>query len=173
VLGKQLLSRIPLFIGFFVSFFVIAQYWTIHHRLFGYLHDYSTKLLWTNIFFLLGIVLLPFSTALFSEYFFANAKLPFAIYLANVVYLALMNTRLWLTIANSKNKLSKLDQKTTFVKYYVTRSLLVPVVFTLAFIFSFFSIWLTAFLLWLMPLNSILIKKYFKKKYNFEPERRY
>jgi uncharacterized membrane protein len=173
VLGHQLLRMIPLFIGFFISFFVIAQYWTIHHRLFGYLHDYSTKLLWSNIFFLLGIVLLPFSTAFFSEYFMNNAKLPFIIYLLNILFLASMNTRLWRIISEPKNKLSKLDHKTTFVKYYVTRSYLVPTVFTLAFAFSFINNWISAILLWAMPFYGILIKKYFKKKYDFEPERRY
>jgi uncharacterized membrane protein len=172
-IGNQLLRMIPLFIGFFISFFVIAQYWTVHHRLFGYLHNYSTKLLWSNILYLLGIVLLPFSTAFFSEYFMNNAKLPFTIYLLNILYLASMNTRLWYIIAEPKNKLSKLDHKTTFVKYYVTRSYLVPIVFILAFVFSFINNWISVIMLWSMPFYGILIKKYFKQKFDFEPERRY
>ncbi len=172
-IGNQLLRMIPLFIGFFISFFVIAQYWTVHHRLFGYLHNYSTKLLWANILYLLGIVLLPFSTAFFSEYFMNNAKLPFTIYLLNILYLAAMNTRLWHIIAEPKNKLSKLDRKTTFVKYYVTRSYLVPIVFIMAFVFSFINNWISVIMLWSMPFYGILIKKYFKQKFDFEPERRY
>ena len=41
----RLSEMTPKFIGFLVTFFVIAQYWTVHHRLFGYLHSYNTKLL--------------------------------------------------------------------------------------------------------------------------------
>ena len=172
-IGYRLAEMIPKFIGFFVSFFVIAQYWTVHHRLFGYLDDYSPKLLWANILYLLGIVLLPFSSAFYSDYFNSGAKVPFFFYLVNILFLASMNTRLWRIIANTMLKLSKLDRKTTFVKYYITRSYLVPVVFTAAFLLSFVSLWASGVALWFMPIYGIFIKRYFKKKYNFEPERRY
>ena len=169
----KLAEMIPKFIGFFVSFFVIGQYWTVHHRLFGYLHDYSTKLLWANLFYLLGIVLLPFSTGFFSELFMSGSKIPFAFYVVNILFLASMNTRLWRIVANPKYKLSKLDRKTTFIKYYITRSYMVPGIFTLAFLLSFISMWLGAVILWLMPFYGILIKKYFKSRYDFEPEKRH
>ena len=172
-IGYRLAEMIPKFIGFFVSFFVIAQYWTVHHRLFGYLDDYSPKLLWANILYLLGIVLLPFSSAFYSDYFTSGAKVPFFFYLVNILFLASMNTRLWRIIANPTLKLSKLDRKTTFVKYYITRSYLVPIVFTAAFLLSFVSLWASGIALWFMPLYGIFIKRYFKKKYNFEPDRRY
>ncbi len=172
-IGTHLLDMTPKFIGFFVSFFVIGQYWTVHHRLFGYLTDYSTKLLWANILYLLGIVLLPFSSAFYSDYAVMGAKLPFGFYLGNIIFLGIMNARLWRIIAEPKNKLSKLDRKTMFVKFYVTRSYMVPSAFLLAFIGSFIWSWLSVILLTLMPFYGFLIKKYFKQKYGFEPERRY
>lgn len=172
-IAVHLSDMIPKFIGFFVSFFVIAQFWTVHHRLFGYLTDYSTKLLWANNLYLLGIVLLPFSSAFYSDYVIMDAKIPFGFYLGNIIYLGIMNARLWRIIAEPKNRLSKLDRKTTFVKFYVTRSYMVPLVFLLAFIGSFIWSWLSVILLTLMPLYGVLIKKYFKGKYGFEPERRY
>ena len=42
---------IPKFIGFFISFILIGLYWTIHHRMFGYVTDYTPKLLWLNLAF--------------------------------------------------------------------------------------------------------------------------
>ena len=54
-LVKTLLSLTPKFIGFLLSFFLIGLYWTIHHRLFGYVINYTSRLLWLNLFFLLGI----------------------------------------------------------------------------------------------------------------------
>src|SRR5712675_1560100 len=59
---------IPKFIGFFISFFIIGLYWTIHHRMFGYVINYTRRLLWLNLIFLLAVVLMPFSTAFYSEY---------------------------------------------------------------------------------------------------------
>src|ERR1041385_4008430 len=33
-LGEKLLELIPKFIGFFISFLLIGQYWIVHHRMF-------------------------------------------------------------------------------------------------------------------------------------------
>src|SRR5258705_1793551 len=54
--------------GFLISFFIIGLYWTVHHRMFSYVESYDNRLLWLNLFFLLSIVLMPFSSALYGEY---------------------------------------------------------------------------------------------------------
>jgi uncharacterized membrane protein len=54
---------IPKFIGFFVSFMLIGLYWTVHHRLFGFVTAYDRKLLLLNLVFLFFIALMPFSIA--------------------------------------------------------------------------------------------------------------
>jgi uncharacterized membrane protein len=65
---QRLIWLIPKFIGFLVGFAVIAIYWTAHHRIFRFVRSYDQKLLWLNILFLLFIVLMPFSSGLFSSY---------------------------------------------------------------------------------------------------------
>src|SRR5215217_7060989 len=53
---KALLHRvallIPKFLGFIVSFVLIGIYWAVHHRLFGFVTNYSRKLIVLNLFFL-------------------------------------------------------------------------------------------------------------------------
>jgi uncharacterized membrane protein len=41
LLLKSLDELIPKFTGFFISFFIIGLYWTIHHRIFGYGINYT------------------------------------------------------------------------------------------------------------------------------------
>ena len=41
----KLAELIPKFIGFLVSFLLIGQYWIVHHRMFGYVINFSPKLL--------------------------------------------------------------------------------------------------------------------------------
>ena len=53
---------IPKFVGFIISFAIIGTYWTIHHRLFGFVINFDKKLLLLNLLFLFFIVLMPFST---------------------------------------------------------------------------------------------------------------
>ena len=47
---------IPKFIGFIISFIFIGLYWTIHHRMFGFVTSYDKKLLVLNLFFLFFII---------------------------------------------------------------------------------------------------------------------
>jgi uncharacterized membrane protein len=168
-LSNRLGEMTPIFIGFFISFFVIAQYWMIHHKLFGYLDDYSPKLLWANMLFLLGVILLPFSSAFFSEYFIFNSNIANGIYFLNILFLALMNTRLWYIISKKENKLSKLNEHPLLVKYYINRSFFVPSIFFIAFLLSNYWIWLKALTLMIMPFYGVLYRRYYKKKYNFDP----
>src|SRR6185436_5665320 len=54
LLGERLLELIPKFVGFLISFLLIGQYWTVHHRMFGYVINFNQRLIWLNIFFLLA-----------------------------------------------------------------------------------------------------------------------
>ena len=55
------------FIAFAISFVVIANFWTGHHRVFEHLSDYSTVMLWANFLWLASIVFIPFTTQLLAD----------------------------------------------------------------------------------------------------------
>src|SRR5215470_13927608 len=58
----------PKFVGFVISFIFIGLYWTIHHRMFGFVTSYNRRLIILNLAFLFFIVLMPFSTGFYGEY---------------------------------------------------------------------------------------------------------
>lgn len=64
----------PVFLSYLLSFLVIAIYWVNHHGLFHLCRYVDNAVLWTNMFFLLCISLIPFATAYMGENRFA----PFA-----------------------------------------------------------------------------------------------
>lgn len=58
-----LLSRMwPRLIAFGVSFVVVANFWTAHHRLFAQIGRASGPLIWANMLWLASIAFLPFPT---------------------------------------------------------------------------------------------------------------
>src|SRR5689334_22036352 len=59
----------PKFAAFLLSFILIAVFWKVHHKFFFHIRKIDVNLLWFNIFWLLFIVLLPFTTTLISNYF--------------------------------------------------------------------------------------------------------
>ena len=68
ILLHSLGHLVPKFIGFFISFMLIGVYWSIHHRMFGFVTSYTRKLLLLNLVFLFFVALMPFSTGFYSEY---------------------------------------------------------------------------------------------------------
>src|SRR5215204_5839473 len=44
VLLHELKHLVPKFIGFLISFMLIGLYWTIHHRMFGFVTNYNKRL---------------------------------------------------------------------------------------------------------------------------------
>lgn len=95
---EQMVGLIPKFIGFLTGFAVIALYWMAHHRIFRFLRNYDGKILWLNVLFLLFIVLMPFSSGLFSSY--ATVRAPFTIYAVNIILAALAQVWLMRHLAN-------------------------------------------------------------------------
>ena len=61
--GFDLGPLLPKLTGFAVSFYVIGRYWAAHHDLFVRVRGYDGRLITTNLWFLFGIVFLPFTTA--------------------------------------------------------------------------------------------------------------
>lgn len=50
------------FLAFLISFFVIAQYWRGHHRVYRYVTDAPPPLVALNVFWLLTVILTPYVT---------------------------------------------------------------------------------------------------------------
>jgi uncharacterized membrane protein len=65
---NALYNMAPKFIGFVMSFVVIAIYWVNHHQLFHSLDGADRPLLWFNNFLLFWLCFVPFPTAFIGEY---------------------------------------------------------------------------------------------------------
>ena len=135
ILGEKLLELIPKFIGFLISFLLIGQYWTVHHRMFGYVTNFTQRLVWLNILFLLAVALMPFSTGFYSEYAGLPIITPVIFYTSNIALLGIVNFYMWRYISRPKNKLTE-NLSPLLAKYSSFRAVTVPVVFIIfAFVY--------------------------------------
>ena len=154
---------IPKFAGFLVSFLLIGQYWIVHHRLFGFVINFTERLVWLNILFLLAIALMPFSTAFYSEYVTNGVITPVIFYTANIAGLGIINFFMWQYIRKPKRNLTE-NLTSAMAKYFSLRALTVPVIFI---IFSFVYTWQPSVAFWIpvsIPLIMRLIFRPMKKK---------
>jgi uncharacterized membrane protein len=151
-LWKYLSHDFLKFVGFFISFGIVGHFWTVHHRIFGYIKNYTVLLLWVNLAFLFSVVLLPFSSGLLSEYASnTNMYLPYAVYVGNMCLTGLMNCWLWLYVSNPKRNL--LTHKISYARIQLGlyRSLVVPVIFIISLCVSFFLPLVSRFIPILIP----------------------
>ena len=131
---SYLAHLIPRFAGFFISFMLIGMYWTRHHFLFGFVTDYTPKLIWLNMMFLLSIVLMPFSTGFFGEYSTPSTihlKTPLIFYVGNICFTGSMLYLLWRYIGDPKSGVASPALTPDIVRDAKQRALIVSLVFGL------------------------------------------
>lgn len=160
---ESLAEQIPKLIGFVISFFIIGLYWTVHHRLFGYVVNYTQRLLWLNLIFLLAVVFMPFSTGFYSQYILDLFKTPVTIYVVNICFLGIMNYVLWKYVSNPKRGLTEGMSKSD-AAYHALRAITVPIVFITMLIFYPFLPKVAIYIPMLMPVIMYVVAKIYKRK---------
>jgi uncharacterized membrane protein len=157
-----LARELPKLTGFLVSFFIIGLYWTVHHRMFGFVVNYTPRLLWLNLIFLLSVVLMPFSTAFYSAYIYMLLKTPAILYTCNICFLGIMNYVLWWYI--SKPRLGLIEgMDREMIRYFSFRALLVPIMFVVMLAVYLVAPLLAVYIPMLIPLVMYVVRKAFKR----------
>lgn len=67
-LPQHIATMFPEFLSFLIAFLVLASFWIVHHEHFHYLKSVNGWVLWLNIFILIFVVLVPFSTNISGDY---------------------------------------------------------------------------------------------------------
>ncbi|MCX6132346.1 MAG: TMEM175 family protein [Ignavibacteriales bacterium] len=152
----------PKFLGFLISFLLVGMYWTRHHVLFGYVIDYTSKLLWLNLLFLLSIVLMPFSTGIFGEY--STPKTihyitPLAVYVLNFCYSGFTLFLLWRYVGNPANRVSDDSLTPEITRAAKTRAVVISSVFALTIPVAFINPWAARYVPILIPFVLRLVNR--------------
>ncbi|MES2329151.1 MAG: TMEM175 family protein [Bacteroidota bacterium] len=163
------LSRAGSFYSFFglaLSFAIIGQFWTNHHKLFGYVNNYTGQLLWLNLHTLFWTILMPFSTALTSKY--AGHDDVWMLYCINLFMIGICIYFLWRYITNPKRNLSWVAHDPVIRKMARVRSLTVALIFLSGAVLCLFNWEPTSFaarfvFFLIMPAMFIISRKYRKK----------
>ena len=162
---------VPKFLGFIISFMLIGLYWTIHHRMFGFVTAYDRRLLVLNLIFLFFIALMPFSTGFYSEYagpelFRKQLKIPMTFYVLNFCGVGFTNYFMWRHITNPKNKLAEPAIDPLYAKLAKLRSLTVPMIFLLMLPVAYFTnVFFAVYIPMFIPLVLRLLKRKITKKH--------
>jgi len=140
------------FIGFLISFAIVGHYWSVHHRIFGYVKKYNSPLLWVNLGFLCSVVLLPFSSGLLGEYSSdLHLYVPYIVYVINICLTGLMNCWLWLYISNPRRQFLTHTISDARIRLGLYRSLIIPLVFIISLIVFYINPFISRFIPLVIP----------------------
>lgn len=136
VLQQKLLQLWPKFLTYGISFIMLGIYWVGHHNQFHYITRTDRMLLWLNLFFLMSIGLIPFSTTLLGEYPTQQTAVVF--YGANLILVGGILYAHW-RYATNLHRLVSHDIHEEVINLAKRRIVTGPVVFLVAIGLSFFS----------------------------------
>lgn len=162
---------LPKFVGYIVSFTFIGLYWTIHHRMFGFVTNYDRRLLFLNLLFLFFIALMPFSTGFYSEYagtelIQQQLKVPMTFYALNFSLCGFVNFIMWKRVGNPKYRLAEPPIDKMVLKMATLRSLVVPVLFlTMLPVAYLTNVIYAVYIPMFIPIIITILKKTIKRKH--------
>ena len=153
LLIPTLLVLWPKFLSYITSFVVLGVFWIGHHGYAHFLKRTDRWLLWINLFFLMFVVFIPFSTDLLGDY--PRQKVAVIIYGCNIIALGVMLYVQW-WYATSKHRLVGRDLEKELVRRGKSRILRGPVLYTCAVLIAFFNPTISLILYVLIPIGYIL-----------------
>lgn len=130
--GQVMQDLLPKFIGYAVSFLVIALYWSSHMNISKNLKHYNKGALGWNIMLLFMVVLMPFTTSFYCSTFVVNE--PFIIYSVNIIALSVFKYLMIRKI--EKDQLIEKGHDPILFQWAKTRDLMAGLVWLFAIIVS-------------------------------------
>lgn len=82
-----------IFLNYVMSFVILALFWMGHHRQFHFIKRTDGTLLWINIFNLMFVALVPFSTSLIGDY--PSEQLASFFFASNIFILGMLSLSNW------------------------------------------------------------------------------
>ncbi|HEU4401197.1 MAG TPA: TMEM175 family protein [Candidatus Polarisedimenticolia bacterium] len=143
----------PKILSYAISFVILGVYWVGHHNLFHFIKRSDRFLLWINMFFLMAVAFVPFSTALLSEY--GRQPIATLIYGVNQMVAGLSLYIQWWH-ATRRRRLIDPDLDQRLITAATRRILIAPTLYAAAVPLSFLKPILAVLIYALVPLLYIL-----------------
>ena len=128
-----LLSLLPSFFAFGLSFFVIGSIWTAHHGLFRWVVKFDQRLITPNMLLLLAIVLVPFASGLLGNT--VRAPAPYVFYSSTLLFAGV--SKAWLTVVALRPGMLRSDVTPSVITAIRRGSWLMPIAAALAVALAF------------------------------------
>ncbi len=155
LLPEKLLEILPSFYNFALSFLLLGIFWVIHQKQYIVIKRSTSTLAWINIFLLMFVVLVPFTTELMDTY--TDNVLAVMIFNINLLVLGVMFYIQYKYCID--NHLLRSDLSGDDVNFALTKNMIIIPVAVLAIVVNFFSPAYSTLAYLMIPVIMRFIKK--------------
>jgi len=152
-LRHELIQLWPRFLAYVISFVMLGVYWVGHHNQYHYIRRTDRPFLWINIFFLMGVSLIPFSTGLLGQ--FPEDRTALGVYGLNLIMVGGFLYAHW-SYATREHRLVQRQISSEVVRQAKYRIVIGPAASILAVCASFVSTRLSLMIFALIPLLYLI-----------------
>jgi uncharacterized membrane protein len=139
-LSLELIGQWPSYLSFLISFAFIGIMWINHHRLFTHIARSDDVLLILNLLLLLGVIVVPFPTAVLAQHLGqADQRTALILYNATYVFIAAVFNLLWRYASSGKRRLLAKDVDSASVQRISRQYALGPVFYLVCLGLSWLS----------------------------------
>jgi len=144
--------------SYIISFAVIAMFWISYHQVFNFIRESHISMVYLYLLFLLLITFLSITTSLVINY--GSYQIPYVIYSVLVIMTSSLLALIWWHATKDYRLVDK-NIHPLFVRGVMANLLLIPFVFAISILVSFFDLDIAQYL-WLIiaPLNIAVKRKY-------------
>jgi uncharacterized membrane protein len=159
---SELLGRLyelyPQVESYIISFAVISIFWISYHQVFNFITRSHISMVYLNLLFLLLITFLSITTSLVIEY--GSYQIPYIIYCVVVILASSLLALIWWHATKDYRLVDK-GIHPLFVRGMMVNHLLVPFVFAISILISFFNLDIAQYV-WLViiPLSIAVRRRY-------------
>jgi len=159
---SQLMSALydmyPQVESYIISFAVISIFWISYHQVFNFITKSHIFMVYLNLLFLLLITFLSITTSLVIEY--GSYQISYVVYCVVVIMTSSLLALIWWYGTKDYRLIDK-DIHPLFIRGMMVNHLLIPFVFAISIIVSFFNLDIAQYL-WLIivPLNIAVRRKF-------------
>lgn len=150
VFSAYIFSIIPEIFVYILSFILLAVFWLNHH-VFFVIKKSDIALLWINIFFLMAIAIVPFTTSLIGKY--GKFQLSVLLFDLNMLIIGILFYSIFAYAARQDFMAESAKKNARNIQ---RSNLILPILAVIAIIISFFNpIW-SVFIFFLLPITFTL-----------------
>ncbi|EPG73003.1 PF06736 family protein [Leptospira fainei serovar Hurstbridge str. BUT 6] len=155
-LFQAALNQLPKLLAFILSFVIVGKYWVAHHSMLNLIKQVNHVSLWLNLLLLMFVCFIPYPAGILGEYPYSQFAI--ILYSISLSFVNIAGAIFW-TYTTFKEE-NTIGISREFRKYVICIHLFPLIPYSLAVLFTFYSMTVSYILIVIVPILFIIPNRF-------------